>query len=192
MRSGISDLRNREAAARNRQRGWRQHGISMRRQQCCVIDNITAKMYTSGSVVKPGMRRMAQDESTGKPPSAGSRVCGRLWQAAAAHAVPERDFGKPARPPAPEDRSCEFADRSARPAERSNRRQPRTRREAVIAALVEKSASGDLPATKLLFELLRQIGPAAEPPASPEDDPREILLQRLARLAGDHDKPTSE
>ena len=39
-----------------------------------------------------------------------------------------------------------------------------TQREAIIAALVEKSAAGDLRATKLLFELMRQIGPAATRP----------------------------
>ena len=59
-----------------------------------------------------------------------------------------------------------------------------TQREAIVAPLVEKSASGDLGATKLLFQLMRQIGPAADPPALPEEDPREILLRRLARLAG--------
>src|SRR5689334_17936258 len=36
-----------------------------------------------------------------------------------------------------------------------------TQREAIIAALVEKSVAGDLRATKLLFELMRQIAPAA-------------------------------
>ncbi|MGD9616646.1 MAG: DUF5681 domain-containing protein [Alphaproteobacteria bacterium] len=59
-----------------------------------------------------------------------------------------------------------------------------TQREAIIASLVEQSAAGDLRATKLLFELMRQLDPPAEPPARREDDPREILLQRLARLAG--------
>jgi hypothetical protein len=66
-----------------------------------------------------------------------------------------------------------------------------TQREAIIAALVEKSASGDLRATKLVLDLMRQVAPAAAPPGmmanappgSPDDDPREILLRRLARLA---------
>lgn len=64
-----------------------------------------------------------------------------------------------------------------------------TQREAIIAALVEKSAAGDLRATKLVFELLRQAGPATAPlassPGSPDDDPRRILLRKLARLAGE-------
>ena len=57
----------------------------------------------------------------------------------------------------------------------SDDRDAGTQREAIIAALVEKSAAGDLRATKLLFELMRQIGPAAPAPGSiaPEDDPRE-------------------
>jgi hypothetical protein len=66
-----------------------------------------------------------------------------------------------------------------------------TQREAIVAALVEKSAAGDLRATKLVFELMRQVAPAethaAGPPVSlpeaPDDDPRRILLHRLARLA---------
>ncbi len=62
-----------------------------------------------------------------------------------------------------------------------------TQREAIIAALVEKSAAGDLRATKLVLDLMRQVGPAAEPPAplavAPEDDPRRLLLAKLARLA---------
>lgn len=63
-----------------------------------------------------------------------------------------------------------------------------TQREAIIAALVEKSAAGDLRATKLIFELMRQVGPAAAPSSSagsPDDDPRQILLRKLARLAGE-------
>jgi len=57
-----------------------------------------------------------------------------------------------------------------------------TNREAIIASLVEKSAAGDLRATKLLFELVRQTGPAAAHPTAPEDDPRAALLRKLARL----------
>ena len=77
----------------------------------------------------------------------------------------------------------------------SDDRDAGTQREAIIAALVEKSAAGDLRATKLLFELMRQIGPAAAPaPGSiaPEDDPREILLRKLARLARDRGEPGAE
>jgi len=76
-------------------------------------------------------------------------------------------------------------DRPAAAAAEAQGHSAATQREAIVAALVEKSASGDLGATKLLFELMRQLGPSAEPPASPADDPREMLLRRLARLAGD-------
>jgi hypothetical protein len=71
----------------------------------------------------------------------------------------------------------------------SKRREPGTQREAIVAALVEKSASGDLRATKLLFDLMRQLVPPPEPPVAPEDDPREILLRKLAQLAGEDDDP---
>lgn len=61
----------------------------------------------------------------------------------------------------------------------------RTQREAIVAALVEKSAAGDLAASRLLFDLMRRLGPAAEPIVAPAADPRELLLERLARLAGE-------
>ena len=70
-----------------------------------------------------------------------------------------------------------------------------TQREAIIAALVEKSVAGDLRATKLLFELMRQIAPAAAPlpgSISPQEDSREILLRRLARLAHNRGEPAAE
>ena len=63
-------------------------------------------------------------------------------------------------------------------------RGPATQREAIAAALVEKAAAGDLSAARLLFELLRQAG-AAAPATPPEEDPRAILLRKLARLAAD-------
>jgi Family of unknown function (DUF5681) len=135
---------------------------------------------------------MAQDESTGTPPSG-----------AAEYAV---GYGKPplhtrfrkgisGNPRGRPRRKTDLASLLTEALDRRNaseRRKPRTQREAVVAALVEKSAAGDLPATKLVFELIRQIGPAAELPASPEDDPREILLQRLARLAANRGEPTPE
>src|SRR3954452_7259180 len=58
----------------------------------------------------------------------------------------------------------------------SDERNGGTQREAIIAALVEKSASGDLRATKLVLDLMRQVSPAAPSPGLPEDDPREKLL----------------
>jgi hypothetical protein len=63
-----------------------------------------------------------------------------------------------------------------------------TRREAIIASLVEKSAAGDLPATKLLLDLVLKTELAAGPAPLPgaendEEDPREFLLRELARLS---------
>src|SRR4051794_32456458 len=52
----------------------------------------------------------------------------------------------------------------------SDERSAGTQREAIIAALVEKSASGDLRATKLVLDLMRQVSPAASP-GLPQDDP---------------------
>ena len=77
----------------------------------------------------------------------------------------------------------------------SDDRDAGTQREAIIAALVEKSVAGDLRATKLLFELMRQIAPAVAPlpgSISPQEDPREILLRRLARLAHNRGEPAAE
>ncbi|MGE0257325.1 MAG: DUF5681 domain-containing protein [Alphaproteobacteria bacterium] len=132
---------------------------------------------------------MGQDESAGTPRSA-----------AAGYAV---GYGKPpphtrfrkgvsGNPRGRPRRKTDLASLLAEALDRRNaskKRQPRTQREAIIAALVEKSADGDLRAVKLLFDLMRQIGLPPEPPASPEEDPREILLRRLARLAGEHVEP---
>jgi hypothetical protein len=116
---------------------------------------------------------MAQDESSrvgyGKPPP---HTRFRKGQS-----------GNPSgRPRRPTDLASLLTRALNRPAA-SEGRNTGTQREAIVAALVEKSAAGDLRATKLLFELMRQLGPPAEPTVSPEDDPREILLQKLARLA---------
>ena len=68
---------------------------------------------------------------------------------------------------------------------RRRARRPATRREAIVAGLVEKSTAGDLRATKLLLDLVVKTELAAGPaPASgAEDDPREMLLRKLARLS---------
>ena len=135
---------------------------------------------------------MAQDESTGKPPSGAAEYAVGYGKPPLHTRFRKRISGNPRGRPR---RKTDLASLLTEALDRRNaleRRKPRTQREAVVAALVEKSAAGDLPATKLLFELIRQIGPAADPPASPEDDPREILLQRLARLPGDHGEPSPE
>ena len=73
----------------------------------------------------------------------------------------------------------------ARAGARRRAQRPATRREAIVAGLVEKSAAGDLRATKLLLELDLKTELAAGPaPASTaQDDPREIVLRKLERLA---------
>jgi hypothetical protein len=69
----------------------------------------------------------------------------------------------------------------ARVAARSRR--PLTRRQAIVAGLVEKSAAGDLNAIKLLFDLVLKIELADPPPGIGEADPRAFLLRELTRLA---------
>jgi hypothetical protein len=69
--------------------------------------------------------------------------------------------------------------------ENGKRRQV-TKREAVIAQLVNKSAAAELRATKMLIDMLRDIERRAEPPVaakspfSPTD--KEVLQQLIARL----------
>jgi hypothetical protein len=64
-----------------------------------------------------------------------------------------------------------------------------SKREAVIAQLVNKSASADLRATKMLIDMLRDIEKKAEPapasrsPFSPTD--KEVVQQLVARLRRD-------
>ena len=65
----------------------------------------------------------------------------------------------------------------------SGGRPPATRREAVIVGLVEKSATGDLGATKLLLNLMLRSEVAAPPPAADAENARAVLLGKLARLA---------
>jgi len=69
--------------------------------------------------------------------------------------------------------------------ENGKRRQV-TKREAVIAQLVNKSASAELRATKMLIDMLRDIEKRAEPtataksPFNPTD--KEVVQQLIARL----------
>ena len=68
-------------------------------------------------------------------------------------------------------------------ARRSARHQP-TRREAIIAGLVEKSAAGDLPATRLLLELdlKTELAAGPAPHEGDDEDPREFLKRELTRI----------
>ena len=68
--------------------------------------------------------------------------------------------------------------------ENGKRRQV-TKREAVIAQLVNKSASAELRATKMLIDMLRDIEKKSEP--APEKNPfaptdKEVVQQLIARL----------
>ena len=68
-------------------------------------------------------------------------------------------------------------------ARRRARHQP-TRREAIIAGLVEKSAAGDLPATRLLLELdlKTELAAGPAPHEGDDEDPREFLKRGLTRI----------
>src|SRR5689334_11055739 len=119
---------------------------------------------------------MAQDESTGRPRSIGA---GAGYAVGYGKPPPETRFRKgiSGNPRGRPRRKSDLPSLLAEALDRQNasrKRKPRTQREAIVAALVEKSADGDLRAVKLLFELMRQIGLPPEPPASPEEDPREV------------------
>ncbi len=74
-------------------------------------------------------------------------------------------------------------------ADPSERRGRLTKRDLVVARLVERSAGADLAATKLLFELLRKIDPrrvttpSAPIGVPPADDPIAQVRAKLLRLA---------
>ena len=126
---------------------------------------------------------MAQDEGTGTRSPAGTGYAVGYGKPPVHTRFRKGESGNPAGRPR---RKTDLASLLTRALDRpvaSEGRSAGTQREAIIAALVEKSASGDLRATKLVLDLMRQVGPAAAPPASPDDDPRQILLRRLARLA---------
>lgn len=128
---------------------------------------------------------MAGDESTGTQPPAASGYAVGYGKPPLHTRFRKGRSGNPlGRPRRRTDLASLLMRALDRPAAAAGRN-PGTQREAIVAALVEKSASGDLRATKLVLELLRQAGPEAAPPASPEDDPRRLLLGKLARLAGD-------
>jgi hypothetical protein len=128
---------------------------------------------------------MAQDENTGEQSSAASGYAVGYGKPPLHTRFRKGRSGNPrGRPRRKTDLASLLTAALDQPTS-SEGRNAGTQREAIVAALVEKSASGDLHATKLLFELMRQIGPSAEPAASPENDPHQILLKKLARLTGD-------
>ena len=73
-----------------------------------------------------------------------------------------------------------------------------TKREAVIAQLVDKSTGADLRATKMLIDMLKDIeNGVAPPPEAPQFTPAdeelvETLLARLRRMELAKDSPRSE
>ena len=71
------------------------------------------------------------------------------------------------------------------PAATGQRGSRRSRREAIVAQLVEQAAAGELRATKLLLDLAEKARRVAAPaPVAPdEEDPREFLQRELTRLA---------
>lgn len=89
---------------------------------------------------------------------------------------------RPGRPRRTKDLAALLSEALDRPAAAPAPR-PATHREAIAARLVADAAEGDLRATRLLFELVRQAGPAAAAGAADEEDPRAALLRHLARLA---------
>ena len=67
----------------------------------------------------------------------------------------------------------------------NGKRRQITKREAVIAQLVNKSAAAELRATKMLIDMLRDVEKKAEP--APEKNPfaptdKEVVQQLIARL----------
>ena len=104
---------------------------------------------------------MAQDESTAEPPSNGAGYAVGYGRPPLHTRFRKGVSGNPRGRPR---RRMDLASLLTEALDRRNaskRRKPGTQREAIVAALVEKSASGDLRATKLLFELMRQIGLAS-------------------------------
>jgi len=65
----------------------------------------------------------------------------------------------------------------------ARRRAPATGREAIVARLVDKAAAGDLRATKMLLDMVL-LAELTDPRPDPnEEDPREVLLREINRLA---------
>ena len=82
---------------------------------------------------------------------------------------------------------------SALDARMAHPRRPLTRREAIVAALVEKSAAGDLRAVKLLLELVAQAELSRGPDRSEEaESARERFIQELDRLAAEQERAAAE
>ena len=77
----------------------------------------------------------------------------------------------------------------------NGRRRRMTKRQAMIAQLVNKSATADLRATKMLLDMLRDLerqAEAASPDQPAHTDVIEQLKAKLRRLAEDYDQSKPE
>src|SRR6516162_10372729 len=94
-------------------------------------------------------------------------IRGELPPAAIAHPLQEGPVRQPARSPGEKPGALLAAAPNEKVTVTENgKRQQVTKREAVIAQLVNKSASAELRATKMLIDLLRDIEKRAEPAAT--------------------------
>ena len=121
------------------------------------------------------------DEELGrKQPRTGARAKKASKKAGAA--IPRRRAGAPKTLAAMFDRALD----APVEIEEGGARRKMTKRDVVIAQLVDKSAGADLQATKVLLDMLHKLerGPAA-PAAAPgaEDEVYAQLREKLARLA---------
>src|ERR1700732_3418100 len=138
-------------------------------------------MYIGGGAVNPRRRLMTEeppDDAVGykKPPRHSRFQKGRSGNPEGARR--HRRYKK--RLPALLEEALDRRPAAAR----GRARRSATRREAIVAALIEKSAAGDLRAVKLLLDLVQKTELAAGPqPGDDQDDPREFLRRELDRIA---------
>jgi hypothetical protein len=93
-----------------------------------------------------------------------AQICGELPPAACSHPLHERPVRQPARSAARNLAALLAAALNETvTVSEDGKRRPVTNREAVIVQLVNKSASADLRATKMLIDILRDIEKKADP-----------------------------
>src|SRR5271169_6559317 len=114
-----------------------------------------------------------------------ARLPDRLRQAAAGPALPEGPVRQPARP-ARQGPVGAVDRRTERAGLRHDRRRKITKREAIVTQMVNKSAKADLRATKMLFDMMKEVeqkaGAAAPEPAKLTAPDREVVELFVARL----------